>query len=79
MIIKSVKFPIPVGHVDFITIDVTVKETKEERIWRRDLYLADDATPTGMTLIKQGELHVERAGVFEYPPKRYWPEKDAAA
>lgn len=65
---KSVNFGDFVGCVEFFTVDETVKRTTQEHVVRRDLYMADDRAPGGMTLVRRGDLF--KANLFSLP-RRY--------
>lgn len=67
---KKVDFGDFVGSMEFFTVDETVKRTAMEHIVRRDLYMADEAEPGGMKLVKRGKLF--RANLFSVP-HRYFP------
>ncbi|WEF24636.1 hypothetical protein [Paracoccus sp. S3-43] len=54
---KAVEFGHYVGRVEFFTLDETVLQSEDERVFRRDLYAADETQPNGMRLIKRGDLY----------------------
>lgn len=80
LISKTVKLSFPFNSTDFFVVEEVIRDTEEEHISQRSLFIADEKVPGGMTLIKKGDPYYStRGGQFVWPPQRFYGDVPSAA
>lgn len=53
---KTLDLGFPYRALTFFTLEEVIRQTPDETIFRRDLYMADTGAKDGMRLIRRGDL-----------------------